>query len=74
MVKPTTIYMDTKILQAIKMKAVQGRTSVSRLVDGAVRMLLKEDALDLESAHGRRREPVRSFGSVLKDLKRDGLL
>lgn len=74
MVKPTTIYMDTKILQAIKMKAVQGRTSVSRLVDGAVRMLLKEDALDLEAAHGRRREPVRSFESVLKDLKKDGLL
>ena len=74
MTKPTTVYIDAKLLEAVKLKAVHGHTSVSRLVNDALKYTLKEDAIDLKAAHARRNEPRRSFEDVLKDLKRDGKL
>ena len=74
MTKPTTLYLDTRILQAMKMKAVQSHTSVSRLVNEALRLSLKEDMADMHAINTRKHEPVRSFEDVLKDLKKDGLL
>ncbi|OGW76245.1 MAG: CopG family transcriptional regulator [Omnitrophica bacterium RIFCSPHIGHO2_02_FULL_49_9] len=74
MPKRTTIYLDPKLHQAIKLKAVQINISISELVNEAVRSSLKEDAIDLGAVKDRAHEPVRSFESVLKDLKRDGLL
>ncbi len=74
MTKPTTVYIDSKILEAVKLKAVHGHTSVSSLVNKALRYALREDAVDLEAARQRKKEPVRSFEDVLKDLKRDGRL
>lgn len=74
MVKPTTVYLDERLLQAAKIKAVQARTSVSRLLNEALKLSLKEDAEDLKAISGRRREPSRLFEDVLKSLKQDGLL
>ena len=74
MVKPTTIYLDTKLLQAVKMKAVQGHTNVSRLVADALKLTLREDLTDLAAVSSRHHEPAKSFQGLLKDLKRDGLL
>ena len=56
------------------MKAVQVNQSVSELVNEAVKLSLKEDALDLQAIKDRTHEPSRSFEDVLKDLKRDGIL
>ena len=58
----------------MRMKAVQMHISVSDLVNEAVRLSLKEDAIDLAAARGRVAEPSRSYEAVLKDLKKDGLL
>lgn len=74
MTKRTTVYLDPKLHQAIKLKAVQVNVTVSDLVNEAVRLSLKEDAIDLGAVKDRAHEPVRSFEDVLKDLKKDGLL
>ncbi len=74
MVKPTTIYIDSNLLQAVKMKAVQGRTSVSRLVNEALKLTLREDLTDLAAVSSRHHESTKAFEVVLKDLKHDGLL
>ena len=74
MVKPTTIYIDLKLLQAVKMKAVQGHTSVSRLVNEALKLTLREDLTDLAAVSSRHHESTKPFETVLKNLKHDGLL
>ncbi len=74
MSKRTTIYLDPKLHQAVKMKAVQMHISVSDLVNEAIRLSLKEDSADLSAIRDRVSEPSRSYEAVLKDLKKDGLL
>ena len=74
MLKRTTVYLDPKLHHAIKIKAVHMNISVSDLVNEAIKLSLKEDAIDLKSLKEREQEPYRSFEDVLKDLKRDGLL
>jgi len=74
MLKRTTVYLDSKLHQAVKMKAVQSCASISELVSEALRLSLKEDAVDLKAIKSRANEPSRSYEAVLKDLKRDGLL
>jgi hypothetical protein len=44
------------------------------LVNEAVRLALREDALDLEAIRRRAQEPTRAFERILADLKRDRLL
>ena len=74
MSKRTTIYLDSKLHQAVKIKAVQMNVSVSDLVNEAVKLSLKEDAIDLAAIRSRVAEPSRSYEAILKDLKKDGLL
>ncbi len=70
----TTVYLDPKVYRAIKVKAASADRSLSELVNGAVLLMLKEDALDLEAFEARAKQPSRPFEDVLKSLKRDGLL
>ncbi len=74
MLKRTTVYLDSKLHQAVRMKAVQNNSSLSDVVSEGLRLILKEDAIDLKAVKDRVREPSRSYEAVLKDLKRDGLL
>ena len=74
MTKRATVYLDPKIHQAIKIKAAQTDSTVSKIVNEALKLSLKEDAQDLQAIWGRKREPTRSYESVIRDLKRDGLL
>ncbi len=74
MVKPTTVYIDSQLLQAVKLKAVHSRSSVSRLVNEALKMALREDSSDLKALKARKSEPSRTFDEVLKSLKKDGLI
>ena len=74
MIKRTTIYLDPKLHRAIKIKAIQINSSISEIIKEALRLSLKEDAIDLDAIKDRAHEPSRSFEAVLKDLKRDGLL
>ncbi len=74
MLKRTTIYLDSQLHQAIKMRAVQSHSSISDLVNEAIRLSLKEDVIDLKAIKDRAAEPAVSYETVLKNLKRDGLL
>ena len=69
-----TIYLDPALHRALRVKAAEIETSVSDLVNVAVRRSLSEDAADLAVFDARVREPVLAFEEVLKDLKRRGKL
>lgn len=70
----TTVYLKPKIYRALKIKAALTDRSVSDLINTAVMEALREDGLDLEAFDKRAKEPLRTFESVLKDLKRDGFV
>ncbi len=73
-VKRATIYLDPTLHRALRIKAAETETSLSDLVNVAVRRSLNEDAADLAVFEARAREPVLPFEAVVKDLKRRGKL
>jgi hypothetical protein len=70
--KRATIYLDSELHKALKLKAVETSRSVSELVNDAVREALAEDAEDLEAFEERAGEPLISYDEMVKRLKRDG--
>ncbi len=70
--KKSTIYFDTELHKALRVKAAESERSVSDIVNEAVRLALAEDAEDLASFKTRKKEPNLLFEDVLKDLKRRG--
>ena len=72
--KRTTVYLESDLHKALKVKAAETDQSVSELVSGAVRRSLLEDAEDLAAFKQRAREPNLAFEAVLKDLRRRGRL
>jgi hypothetical protein len=72
--KRTTVYLDPALHKALRIKTVETSRSVSELINEAVREALKEDAEDLASIEERKNNPVISFETMLKQLKRDGRL
>lgn len=73
-VKRATVYLDSSLHRALRLKAAETETSISELVNTAVQRSLAEDALDLAAFDERAREPVVAFEAVLKDLRRRGKL
>ena len=72
--KRATIYLDEGLHHALRIKAVQIQSTISDLVNEAVRISLAEDAEDLEAFEDRAGEPDLAFEDVLKDLKKRGKL
>lgn len=72
--KRATIYLEPALHRALRVKAAETETSVSDIVNAAVRQSLSEDAADLAIFEARAREPVLPFEDVLKDLQRRGKL
>ena len=70
--KRATVYFDPEIHRALRLKAAATERSISKLVNEAVELTLREDAEDLEAYEERRNEPVLSFDEVVKGLKRRG--
>lgn len=68
--KRATVYFDSELHRALRMKSAETDRSISDLVNEAVRYHLAEDAEDLESFDRRVREPDVSYEDVVKDLKR----
>jgi len=68
--KRATVYFDTELHRALRLKSAETERSISELVNEAVRYSLAEDAEDLESFDLRMREPDVSYEDVVKDLKR----
>ncbi len=72
--KRATVYFDPSLHQALRVKAAHTESSLSDLVNAAVRRSLAEDQGDLSAFEARAREPNLAFENVLKDLKRRGKL
>ena len=70
--KRATIYMDAELHRALRMKAAETCSSISEIVNHAVKLLLTEDTEELAAIDERAKEPLFSFEDVLKELKRKG--
>jgi len=70
--KRSTIYFDPDIHKALQLKSIEASTSISDLVNLAVKAVLLEDASDLAAFEERKDEPTISFENMLKKLKKDG--
>ncbi|HDM09420.1 MAG TPA: CopG family transcriptional regulator [Desulfobacteraceae bacterium] len=71
-VKRATIYFDPLVHKALKLKAIEKSTSVSELVNQAVKVALAEDYEDLSAFEERAEEPLLSFDEMVKKLKKNG--
>ena len=72
--KRATVYMEPDLHKALRLKAVETSTSVSELINNAVREALAEDAEDLVAFEERGGEPLIGFEELVKRLKKDGRL
>ena len=67
-----TIYFNAEIHRALRLKAAASDRSISDMVNEAVKAALAEDAEDLAAFDQRAAEPVISYESFVKGLKRRG--
>jgi len=70
--KRSTIYFDSDLHRALRIKSAETARPISELVNDAVRLSLIEDEEDLAAFEERANEPLIKFEDVLKDLKRRG--
>ena len=70
--KRSTIYFEPDIHQALRIKAVHTRRTMSDLVNDAVRMAFQEDCEDLAAFDERANEPTMTYEEMLKDLRVHG--
>ena len=70
--KRATVYFEPYLHRALRLKAAETDSSVSELVNEAVREALAEDAEDLIAFDDREKESELKFDDVVKDLKRSG--
>ena len=70
--KRATIYFDTDLHKALRLKAVETNQSVSELVNEAVREALAEDAEDLAAFEDRAEEPAIPYDEMVMRLRKDG--
>lgn len=74
--KPTrsTVYLDPELHRALKIQAAETSSSLSELINRAVRDALRQDKEDLSAFDERAPEPILSFEEMLKRLDLDGEL
>jgi hypothetical protein len=71
-VKRATVYLESDLHKALRLKAVETSRSISDLVNRAVKEALAEDAEDIAAFEERVGEPLISYEKMVKRLKRDG--
>jgi hypothetical protein len=70
--KRATVYFEEDLHKALKIKAIESESSLSDIVNQAVRYTLEEDLQDLEEIEARKREGEISYEAFLKELKSRG--
>lgn len=70
----STVYIDTDLHQALRMKAACTHLSMSEIVNDAIRALLAEDAEDLAAFEERKHETPVTYEDFLALLKADGTI
>lgn len=69
-----TVYLETPLHQALRLKAASTRRSMPELVNEAVRAALREDEEDLAVFAERSQEKPLSYEQLLAQLKTEGTL
>ena len=72
--KRATVYLDSDLHRALKIKSAQSDQTLSELVNFAIRLSLAEDHEDLLAFDERKDESNLDFEEVLKELKASGKL
>jgi hypothetical protein len=72
--KRATVYFDPQLHRALRLKAAETESSVSEIVNDAVRQALAEDAEDLAAFGARAQEPRVPLEDLLRDMKKRGQL
>lgn len=72
--KRAMIYFEESLLEALQLKAAATDTSISNLVNSAVRRFVAEDTDDLAAFRRRAKEPRLYFDDVVDDVKVGGNL
>ena len=72
--KRATVYLDPDLHKALRLKAIETSTSLSQLVNKAVREAIAEDAEDIAAFENRFAEPLMTYDEMIKRLKKDGRL
>ena len=70
--KRTTIYIDPQLHHALRIKSAEMDSSISQLIEKAIKISLAEDAIDLAAYEERKHEPRLSFEEVVKKLRKNG--
>ena len=70
--KRSTVYFEPTIYQALKMRAASSDTSVSELIDDAIRLLMCEEQEDLADISERSNEPEVTYEYFFNELRSDG--
>ena len=70
--KRATVYFDSEVHRALRLKAAASDRSISDMVNDAVKAALAEDAEDLAAFSDRKSEKSTSFDSFVQALKRRG--
>ena len=70
--KRATIYLDSDLHKALRIKSAETEHSISELVNDAIKYSLAEDSIDLAAFKERKNEPEMAFEDVLKKLKKNG--
>ena len=73
-VKRATVYFDSDVHRALRLKAAASDKTISDMVNEAVKLSLAEDAEDLAAFEERAREPNLDFEQFVRALKRRGKL
>lgn len=72
--KRTTIYLDPVLHKALKLKAIETSSSMSELINNAVKESIIEDAEDSEVFADRVNEELISYDAMIRKLKNNGRL
>ena len=72
--KRATVYFDSEIHRTLRIRAAEMDTTISELVNEAVKESPAEAAEDLMTLEVREGEPDLPFEELVKDLKRRGKL
>ena len=72
--KRTTVYLEPKLRQALRLKAAETGSNISALVNEAIRAALIEDLEDADALDARADEPSRPFEDFLRECLDDSAL
>ena len=70
----TTVTIDDKLYKALKLRAVETDTSVSNLIEDAIKIQILEDFDDIQSAKSRDKEEDLMFDSLVKQYKNENII